>query len=177
MRQIALLRGVNVGGNRPVAMTRLRETLTRLGYEDVATLLQSGNVVLTSEQKPAALETALARQLSDEFGARIEVVVRTRAELARVIERNPLAGTAENPSRHLVHFLSAKLTARRARELEALAVSPERLIARGRELYVWHPDGIRDSQLAALLARGKLGVVSTARNWNTVTKLLVLADR
>jgi uncharacterized protein (DUF1697 family) len=177
MRQIVLLRGVNVGGNRRVAMAPLRETLTRLGYEDVATLLQSGNVVLTSKQNPAALETALARQLSKEYGAPLEVVVRTRTELARVIDRNPLAGVADNPSRYLVHFLSAKLAARQARELEAIAVPPERLVASSRELYVWHPAGLRDSKLAALLARGKLGVVSTARNWNTVTKLLVLADR
>jgi uncharacterized protein (DUF1697 family) len=177
MRHIVLLRGVNVGGNRRISMARLRESLVGLGYDDVATLLQSGNIVLTSTEKPAALQSALAERLSEVFGAPLEVVVRTRAELARVIERNPLAGVADNPSRYLVHFLSARLDARRMRELEALAVPPERLVAGARELYVWHPDGIRDSQLAALLARGKLGVVSTARNWNTVTKLLVLADR
>jgi uncharacterized protein (DUF1697 family) len=177
MRYAVLLRGVNVGGNRLVPMAQLRAALERFGYEDVATLLQSGNVVLSSKLSRAKLEQALPKQLAEEFGAPIEIVVRTRKELAEVIARNPFKRLDLDPSRSLVHFLSKPLAAGVARELKALDVEPDQLVISGRELYASHPGGIRDSKLAAVLSRKQLGVVVTARNWNTVTKLLVLADQ
>jgi len=175
-RQIILLRGINLGSRRRVAMGDLRDLLTGLGYADVRTLLQSGNVVLTSTRSGKPLERELERELSAAFGFDIAVVARTRAQLAAVIERNPLAGVADDPKRYQVTFLSAKLSAARARELSELDVAPEQVVLSGREVYAWHPDGIQRSPLAAALTDSKLGVTGTARNWNTVTKLLALAD-
>ena len=174
-RQIVLLRGINVGGNRRVAMADLRALLTSLGYGEVRTHLQSGNVIVESTDKPQRLKAVIERGLADELGLEIEVFVRTRDELAAVIARDPLGAVADNPSRYIVTFLSGKPDAAAVRDAAAHA-GRERFVAHGRELYAWHPDGVRDSALAKLLSEKRLGVTATARNWNTVRKLLELAD-
>jgi uncharacterized protein (DUF1697 family) len=152
-------------------MAELRELLEGHGYDHVRTHLQSGNVVLSSPLAPRKLEAQLERQLADGLGMEVRVLVRTRAELAKVVALNPLRKVATNPSRYLVVFLSRKLPTKVARDLEAANVFVE-----GRELYAWHPDGVQRSPLAKLLDDKRLGVLSTARNWNTVTKLLQLLD-
>lgn len=139
-RQLVLLRGINLGAARRVGMADLRELLESAGYEDVRTHLQSGNVVLSSTTSPRELEAALERRLRERFGFEVPVLVRTRAELAKVVERDPLGAVATNGSRYLVSFLSKKLPARVARELEAADVAPERLAVAGREIYAWHPE-------------------------------------
>ena len=175
-RQIALLGAINLGSRRRVAMGELRELLTSLGYGDVRTLLQSGNVVLTSTRSGKTLERELEKKLSARFAIDIEVLVRTRAQLATVIERNPLAAVADDPKRYQVTFLSAEPGATRVRELAELDLAPEQFVISGREIYAWHPDGLQRSRLAAALSAGKLGVSGTSRNWSTITKLLALAD-
>jgi uncharacterized protein (DUF1697 family) len=175
-RQIALLRGINLGANRRVAMGRLRELLAELGYGDVRTYLQSGNVVLTSPASPERLQREIEQQIAKQLGLETQVLVRTRDELADVIERDPLAGVADNPKRYQVSFLSAEPDAEVVRELGRVDVAPERFVVSGREIYTWHPDGIQRSQLNKVLSDTRLGVTATARNWNTVTKLLALAD-
>jgi len=174
-RQIALLRGINLGARNRVSMPELRELLEGLGHEDVKTLLQSGNVVLTSKTTGAELERSLEQAIAGELGVESRVVVRTVKELAAVVERNPLAGVADDPKRYQVSFLSDKLAAAVKKELEAADVDPERVAVHGREIYAWHPGGIQRSPLVKLLTDKKLGVTATARNWNTVTKLLELA--
>jgi uncharacterized protein (DUF1697 family) len=174
-RQIALLRGINLGARNRVSMPELRELLTGLGHEDVRSLLQSGNVVLTSDKKGAQLERALEEAIAGELGVESRVVVRTAPELAAVVERDPLGDVADDPKRYQVSFLSAKPKAAVVRELEAADVAPERVAVSGREIYAWHANGIQRSPLAKLLTDRKLGVTATARNWSTVTKLLELA--
>lgn len=173
-RQIALLRGVNLGPNRRVSMSELRELLDGHGHADVRTYLQSGNVVLSSDLPPAKLQRELERQIEDGLGVAVPVVVRTRDELAGVIERNPLADVATEPRRLQVTFFTQEPDAKAVAALEQLAVGGERIALSGREVYAWHPDGLARSELGKQLAGRKLG--GTARNWNTVTKLLELAD-
>jgi len=175
-RQIALLRGINLGSRRRVGMKALHELLVDHGYEDARTYLQSGNVVLSSPKTPRRLEADLEKQLTVGLGIDVEVFVRTRAELADVIARNPLADVAHNPSRYQVSFLSGKPAARVVRELSAVDVAPEQFVVSGREIYAWHPNGVQRSRVAKLLTEERLGVTATARNWNTVTRLLELAD-
>jgi uncharacterized protein (DUF1697 family) len=174
-RQIALLRGINLGARNRVSMPELRELLAGLGHEDVRTLLQSGNIVLTSEQKGERLERALEEAIAAELGVESRVIVRSARELAGVVDRNPFAGVADDPKRYQVSFLSAKPKAAVVRALEAADVAPEQVAVSGREIYAWHPEGIQRSPLAKLLTDRKLGVTATARNWNTVTQLLELA--
>ena len=155
-------------------MGDLRELLEGHGYEDVRTHLQSGNVILSSPVSGTRLERALERQLADGLGIEVEVLVRSRKQLADVVARDPLGKVAKNPSRYLVSFLRSKPAAKVVRELAAEDVAPEQFVIEGREVYAWHPEGVQRSKVNKLLAQ-RLGVTATARNWNTVTKLLELA--
>jgi uncharacterized protein (DUF1697 family) len=176
VRLVLLLRGVNLARNRRLAMADLRSILQGLGYDDAVTHLQSGNAVVTSRKRPATGKRELERALADELGLETEVFVRTRDELADVVRRDPLGDVARNPSRYLVSFLSGKPPASLAKQVETAAAASERAVVSGREVYSWHPNGVQRSKLAALLARRDLGVTATSRNWNTVTRLLGLAD-
>jgi uncharacterized protein (DUF1697 family) len=176
MRQILLLRGVNVGGRNRVAMAELSRLLTDARMDDVRTFLQSGNVVLSSDAPPAELAATCRRALAEGFGLDVDVIVRSRDELAEVVERNPLADVAVDPKRYLVSFLAGELDASVLDELAALATSEERMVAIGRELYAWHPGGVARSRLWARVAGRQLPVSATTRNWRTVTKLLAMAS-
>jgi uncharacterized protein (DUF1697 family) len=168
-RQIALLRGVNVGGNKRVEMARLRTLLKELGYYDVRTYVNSGNAVFTGPRRSEQhLEAAIAKA----FGFEVPVVLRTRDELADVVQANPLAKIATDPAKHLVIFCAAEAST----ELDPAEFAPETFHVRGREVYLWAPGGIGTSPLAKVLATKSLGDKSTARNWRTVEKLLALAD-
>jgi uncharacterized protein (DUF1697 family) len=175
-RHVVLLRGINLGPSRRVAMGDLRTLLTERGYEDVRTHLQSGNVVVSSPAKAADLPARLERELEEGLGMKIAVVVRSRAQLATIVEADPLRDVADDPKRYVVTFLSGTPDAAAVRELLAQDFSPERVTASGRELYTWHPNGIQKSKLARAVGDDRFGVVGTARNWNTVTKLLELAS-
>jgi uncharacterized protein (DUF1697 family) len=202
MRQIVLLRGINIGARRRVAMPALRERLADAGLGDVRTYVQSGNVVLDSDLSPEQLAQVCEREIAEGFGFDVPVIVRTRDELAEVVERNPLGDVANDPKRYQVSFLSAELDPETVAELDSMAAASERFVAIGRELYAWHPDGVARSKLWNKLAGQGLGaaaragkragkgaaagkgagsgsraaVTATARNWATVTKLLEMAD-
>ncbi|MDY7232809.1 DUF1697 domain-containing protein [Hyalangium rubrum] len=177
-RYVALLRGINVGGNKKVPMARLRQLLEGLGYTDVATLLQSGNAVFTSKKKaPAQLARQIEAAITEEFGFQVSVLVRTRDELAAAIQANPLPGAEEAPSRFLVTFLSDVPDPKRLEKIDPAAYLPDEFRVVGREIYARFPNGIGESKLAIVLTGTRLGVTPTARNWATVTKLLELADR
>lgn len=168
-RQIALLRGINVGGNKRVEMARLRSLLEELGYRDVRTYVNSGNAVFSGPRRPEQhLEAAIAK----EFGFDVPVVLRSRDELADIVQANPLRDVATDPAKHLVVFCAAAAST----DLDPADFAPETFAVRGREVYLWAPGGIGTSQLAKLLATRSLGDKSTARNWRTVEKLLELAD-
>ena len=176
-RLIVLLRGVNLVSRNRISMADLREALEEAGFEDVATYVQSGNVVVTSKASAKQVRSDVERLLADQFDLDVTFVVRTRAELAAVVKRNPFGKVATNPKLYQVTFLEKAPTAELLRKLEAIAAGKEQVAHIGRELYAWHPDGVARSKLAALMAGKGLGVTATARNWRTVTKLLELADR
>jgi len=170
-----LLRGINVGRNNRVAMADLRTLLTGLGYTDVATLLQSGNAVFsTTKTDPAALTAEIEKAISDELGLTIPCVVRDRAELQRIVDDNPLSARTKDPARLLVTFLSERPGRAKLADIDFAAFAPEECEVGKRELYVWFPDGVRNAKLTYAFFEKKLGCVATARNWNTVTKLLAM---
>jgi len=176
MRQVLLLRGINVGPRNRIAMPSLRERLTAAGFEDVRTYVQSGNVVLSSDAAPDELARQCERLVEEEYALSIDVLARTRDELAEVVQRNPLAEVALDPKRYQVRFCSAEPDPELVQRLSALATPSERLVAAGRELYAWHPDGVARSRLWAELGGRRLGVTATSRNWRTVTTLLAMAE-
>ena len=174
-RYAALLRGMNIG-NRRMAMADLRTAVEGAGFADVATLLQSGNVVFTAgDEDVDGVRRRLEAAIEAAAGFRSEVVLRSRDELAAVLERNPLAGVATDPRRYQVTFLSAVPPAAVAEQLAALDPAPEAVVLDGREIYAWHPDGVGRSKLAVQIGKLRMpGVVATARNWATTEKLLAL---
>jgi uncharacterized protein (DUF1697 family) len=174
-RYVALLRGINIGPRNRIAMPALREALAEAGFEDVQTYVQSGNVVLTSRAKAETVRRQVGKVIADSFGLEIDVLVRTRADLDRIAEANPLKKVATNPKRYQVTFLESKLPAETVRKLEELAAHGEQIVARGQEVYAWTPDGIARSKLWAKLAGTSLGVTATSRNWTTVEALRDLA--
>jgi uncharacterized protein (DUF1697 family) len=171
---VAFLRGINVGASQRLKMAELREALADAGYEGVRTLGQSGNVALSSAADAAAVEREVAGVLGDAFGLDVAVMVRTRDELAAVVVADPFGDDADDPARYQVSFLSAEPDGAAVEELERACVAPERVAVRARHVYAWHPNGIRDSELAKQLDSRRLGVEITARNWRTVTKMLQL---
>jgi len=173
--RIAFLRGINIGPRQRVSMPELRALIEGLGYTDVQTLVQSGNVVFTSRAAPATLEAKLEQEIEQQLGVDPKVVVRTRDELAAAIEANPFDVPA-NPKDLHVTFLSGEPDAAAVEKLEEADLGPDRLEFAGREIYVLYADGMGRSELAKQLGRAKLGVAATDRNWNTVTKLLETAD-
>jgi uncharacterized protein (DUF1697 family) len=176
-RRIVLLRGINLGPRRRVAMPALREALSGAGFDDVRTYVQSGNVVLSSDADPNEVAEQCERRIAAHFGFDVDVVVRTAEDLAEVVRLNPLGELAVDPKRYQVSFMSAEPDPAKVAEVEDIAVEPERFVVVGREAYAWHPDGVARSKLwAALAAKGALGVTATARNWTTVTALLEMAS-
>lgn len=171
MKYVALLRGVNVGGRGRLPMATLREVVESLGYTDVQTFIQSGNVVFSSPRRvtAAAIETALER----EVGIPFPVVLRTAADLQQVVDQNPFP-RAQATALH-VGFMAAKPPTALVRDLDTDRYAPEEVAVIGRELYFHLPSGMGSSKLAPYVGR-KLAVPATVRNWATVNKLLELAS-
>jgi uncharacterized protein (DUF1697 family) len=176
MRQVLLLRGINVGAGNRISMAPLRERLTEAGLGEVRTHLQSGNVVVSSELSAEELAAECRRHIAEDFGLDIDVLVRTAEELAEVVRRDPLAGVATDPRRYQVSFCSQEPDEELLQRLEALAAPSERLVAVGREIYGWYPDGAGRSRLATELSGRRMALTATTRNWRTVTALLEMAQ-
>jgi uncharacterized protein (DUF1697 family) len=176
-RYVALLRAVNVGGRNKVPMATLREIADDLGYTRTATYVQSGNLVLGADGVDAAeVETAVASRLKRALGLTIDVVVRSRAELAAVVAANPFEGIADDPARLMVSFLTGSPRAEAA-DLDRGEFAPERFELGDRCVYLWYPHGAGRSKMAAAPWERRLGVRGTARNWRTLEALLELLDR
>jgi uncharacterized protein (DUF1697 family) len=174
MRYAVLLRGVNVGGRNKIAMADLRRILTELGYADVQTHLQSGNAVLSSELPPTTLASEVGAALGAQLGLRCAVLIRTGADLAEVVASNPLGREPDNPSHYFVAFLSAAPDPAAVARLQDQDFGPDRAWIGGSHGYMWCPNGMADTKLTYALLEKRLGVVATARNWNTVRKLAEL---
>lgn len=177
-RQIALLRGVNVGGHNAFPKARQLELVRSLGFEEVSVLLQTGNIVFADPGTPPH-ETArlIEERITTDLGLSVPVLVRTRDELAAAVAANPFPQAVPEPKSLHVTFLSGvPADTSRLDGLDLAAYTPDRYRLIGRELYLWCPGGIGRSKLADRVSRAPLGVTATARNWNTVTKLLALAD-
>ncbi|MGH9128545.1 MAG: DUF1697 domain-containing protein [Acidimicrobiales bacterium] len=173
---MALLRGINVGSHNRVGMAELRELVSGLGFGDVRTHMQSGNVIFTSDGAlPAEAESKMQTALARLLGLEVRVIVRTRQELADVVAANPLGRVAADPSRYFVAFLSATPEPERSVGLEPASNEADQLVLSGREAYLWCPNGARETRLTNSFLEKRLGVAATSRNWNTVTRLLALA--
>ena len=172
-RYLVMPRGINVGTRNRVPMAELRSQLADEGYAGVATVLQSGNVVVSTESdRPDEVAGAMQRLLSDEFDVNVPCVVRTANQVRRVLERNPLQEIVSDPSRYLVNFLSKEPDPEVVGALLEEDHSPEAIAIEGSEAYVWTPDGVKAMTLSYAYLEKRFGVVATARNWNTLEKIV-----
>jgi uncharacterized protein (DUF1697 family) len=168
MRQVALLRGVNLG-KRQVIMSELRALCEGAGFTDVRTLLASGNLVLDAKEKGAKLEAKLEKLVLEEMGLKTDVFVRTGAELKAIIAANPFKAFAKKqPSLMVVTFVREKPSAAELKAMAASGTHGEEIAAGKGCVYMTFPKGQGQSEMK----RPKHG---TARNWNTVTKLAAMA--
>jgi len=173
-RYAVLLRGINVGRAHRIAMADLRALLTAQGHGGVATLLQSGNVLLDSDLPAPELARSVEQAVEQRFGFAVPTVVRTREEVLGVLARDPLGAVATDPTRYVVSFSAGDVPPDLVQRLHAVDPGDDEFAVDGRELYLWCPHGQLESPLSAALAKHRGGPVGTARNWKTVLKLAEL---
>ena len=167
-----MLRGVNVGGHGRIKMAALKMAYLGIGLGDVQTLLQSGNVVFTSRSTDRdALAKRIAQEIERRFDFKTDVLIRTLAEVQMLIKRGPTSERAD-PAKLLVLFLSRVPDARAQATLLKEYKGPEMIEIRGPEVYLYYPNGVGRSKLTTAFLEGKLDAVGTARNWNTLKKLV-----
>jgi uncharacterized protein (DUF1697 family) len=173
-----MLRGVNLGGHHKIKMDALRALYVSLKLEDPATYVQSGNVIFrTKENKAGQLAKTIQSGIERKFGFRPEVILRTADELRRAVTANPFAGRRDiEPSKLLVTFLSAEPAAQANDKLAGFKDHPEELHLKGRELYIYFPNGVGKTRLPWASVEKLLGTPGTARNWNSVAKMLQMAE-
>jgi uncharacterized protein (DUF1697 family) len=163
--QIALLRAINLGAHNKVAMSDLRALLTNLGFDDVRSLLQTGNLVFRSDTSAAKVERQLEAEAEKRLGLKTEFMVRTAAEWHKIVTRNPFPEEAKRDPAHLILMVCKEAP---GKSLKVAGAKREVVRAVGREIYIVYPDGIGRSRL-------KINTLGTGRNWNTVLKLDALA--
>jgi uncharacterized protein (DUF1697 family) len=172
---VALLRGINVGAKTKVPMAELRSSLESLGLEDVTTYIQSGNAVCRSRTAGTpALAARIERRIRKDFGIDAAVLLRTPAELAKVVNSNPFVRAGADPAKLHVAFLDSVPPRKAVAGLDPERSAPDEFEHRGREIYLHLPNGFGRSKLTIDYFERRLGVRATARNWRTVNKLIEL---
>ncbi|MGH9271842.1 MAG: DUF1697 domain-containing protein [Ilumatobacteraceae bacterium] len=169
---VGLIRGVNVGGRSKLAMADLRRIAEGCGFEDVHTYVQSGNVVFRSSGAAAAVAKQLRSAIAAETSLDPGIAVRTAAQLTKVVDGCPFDDTANVHVTFLVEGATPKASA-----VDPDEFAPERFAVKGREVYLYLPNGMGRSKLAVALSKGKATLDGTTRNWRTVTKLVELTSR
>jgi uncharacterized protein (DUF1697 family) len=160
---------VNVGTGRKVPMAELRGLLGELGHTDVATYVQSGNVVFTGGGTAAAVASALEAAIAERFGLDVRVLLRTRAQLAAVVKGNPFH---DDPKTLHVMFLEATPRAAAVKAIDPEPFRPDEFAVKGREIYLHLPNGMGRTKINNAFFERKLALAGTGRNWRTVTTLL-----
>jgi uncharacterized protein (DUF1697 family) len=172
---VALLRGINVGGNNKVPMADLRAMCVGLGYHDVETYIQSGNVVLDTVGSGASVTTEMQAALLATFGLTLSVVVRSAAELVDIVARNPFPSETDGTKLHVTCF-ALLLPSAIVSKLDPALAPPDTFVLDGRDMYLHLPGGMGTSKLAIHVGQ-KLGKLGTTRNWNTLLRLVQMSTR
>jgi len=175
---ICMLRGVNIGPHNRVKMDALRALCMSLKFEDPRTYVQSGNVIFrVKEKNSAALAKKIQQAIALEFGFRPEVILRTLAELRRAVAANPFAGRRDvEPGKLLVTFLNTEPGPDARTTLAKFKDHLEEIHLAGREMYIYFPNGAGKSKLPWSSVEKLLKTTGTARNWNSVSKMLEIAE-
>ncbi|HJM88200.1 MAG TPA: DUF1697 domain-containing protein [Dehalococcoidia bacterium] len=173
---VVLLRGINVGGDTRLLMADLRALLEGLGHQNIATYIQSGNVVLNSDLANDALSRGIEEALHERANLDVPVIVRNRDELAAVAEQHPFAAVESDEAKLHVMFLADAPAADAIANLDAAQFAPDTFTIEGREMFIHYPNGAGRSKLNINRVERALGTTATGRNWRTVAKLLEMAN-
>lgn len=176
---IAMLRGINVSGQKIIKMENLRLSFEALGFHGVRTYVQSGNVIFESAKASSTgLSKSIGEQILHDFGFAVSVIFKTPKELKRVVGANPfLKKRAIDQSKLYVTFLSRPPATTALRNLGALKAEPDQFCITGREIYLYCPNGYGRTKLSNNVFERRLSVEATTRNWNTVNMLLEMSSR
>lgn len=172
MRYVALLRGINVGGNTMIKMAELKAVFEQLGFENVVSYINSGNLAFDCKKEgEEKLVSKLEKAIEDKFGKSVAVMVREQKDIVQVCAGNPFEGQFESHKEMHVLFLKEPMTDEQKGILRSLTPEKERFVTKGREIYCHLPLGVADSFLGRGQFEKKLKISVTARNWRTVQKL------
>lgn len=174
---ISLLRGINVSGQKKIKMEELRQAYAALGFTDVQTYVQSGNVIFESDEEDASkLAVSIEAQIEGRFGYAVSVFIRDARDFQRLLDNNPfLQGRSEDPARLYVTFLQRAPGVTESSQLSVPAGDPGEFAVAQRDVYLFCPNGYGTTKLSNNFFERKLGQPATTRNWNTVNALYQMA--
>jgi uncharacterized protein (DUF1697 family) len=168
---IVLLRGINVGGHRRIKMADLRALLEKVGFSEVTSYIQSGNIILKANQTAGKVKKLVADAIEKKYGFTVQVMVRIPQEWQQAIENNPFPSEQRDPQKLHFTFLDGSPSESALQDLVQFQTEAELFEIRGQVLYVYYSNGAGRSKLTNNFFETKLGVSGTARNWNTVQKI------
>jgi len=176
---ISLLRGINIGAHKRMKMEKLRASCQALRFEQIASYIQSGNLVFNAGKlSPDAVSKKIERQIEADFGFHADVITRTADELKKIIRTNPLLKEpGVDASKLHVVFLSRTPSAESIHKLESVTLAPDRVRVSRKEIYFYFPNGVSGSSLWKHNLDRVIGVTGTMRNWNTVNNLTEMAEK
>jgi uncharacterized protein (DUF1697 family) len=177
MKYISLLRGINVSGQKAIKMPDLKILYEALGYADVVTYIQSGNVVFTANDKnKIKIKNTLEDAIKNKYKFQVPVEIRLKKEFEKIIKNNPFGkiNLEKDGTRVLVSFLATEPIKAKVKDVLSYVSAPDKLEIKGKEIYLFCPNGYGKSKLSNTFLEKKLGVVATTRNWKSVVKLYEL---
>jgi uncharacterized protein (DUF1697 family) len=178
-KKIAILRGINVGGKRKILMADLKSLFEGLGFKEVLTYIQSGNVIFTTENETGSIETAdlIEKSIKNEFGFDVPVIVRSAGELENTLKNNPFYnGSTTDISKLHVTFLSSIPAKEYLAKIQAIDCSPDKFTVVEKDVFIYCEGKYHQSKLTNNFFESKLKTASTTRNFKTVEKLCTLSQ-
>lgn len=178
MKYIALLRGINVSGQKLIKMEALRVALQELPLQNISTYIQSGNILFSAaKDNPRIYEQQISDKIMERFGFEVSVIVLTPAELETTVSENPFfSKTTEDSTQPYVGFFSAMPDKADVEALKSMDFKGDEFVVIGKRIYLWYAESAGATKLSNALIEKKLRVTSTARNWKTVKKLIALSN-
>lgn len=174
-KKIGILRGINVGGKRKILMTELKSLCENLGWKNISTYIQSGNLIFDSDKENSELENSLEKGITEKFGFNVPVIIRSRNELETSIKNNPFSQDTDISSLHLT-FLKEKPKKENINKISDDNYSPDEFSIQNKDVYIFCEHKYHKSKLTNNFFEKKLNVMATTRNWKTVLKLYELSE-
>ncbi len=175
-KKVAILRGINVGGNRKILMADLKLLFEELGFSNIVTYIQSGNVLFNSNTENELLADRIEQAIKANFGFDVPVIVRSANELKKAIEANPFYDAEADVNKLHLTFLKEKPTAENLQHTVSYNYEPDKFVIDGKEVFIFCENKYHESKLTNIFFEKKLKVGATTRNWKTVLKLMALAQ-